>query len=210
MTKYFIFVIILNLAFSSCEKEEDHKPVTAGEYDTDFIFHEFSAPLSIVLIYDSLTNYYNGADSIDLNLDGNFDLKIDQQLQIPHLTDDPTNQLYPYCRLIPSNGLELAVNIQKYPGGLGSYRTVEWIESLNFQDRIDTISNWSEPNTFRYMWCYPLDSFVYTYGNWYEITNSETYIGFRMKVNTDYKYGWIKVNALSRKDIYFISYAIER
>jgi hypothetical protein len=60
------------------------------------------------------------------------------------------------------------------------------------------------------MWCNSSDSFVSYNGFWYEVTNTEMYIGLRMKINSDYKYGWIKVNALSREKITFLSYAIEK
>jgi hypothetical protein len=133
MRKHIFYLSSLLLILGSCRKEEPRNPVMAGEYNTDFIFYQFPTPLAVELKYDSATNYYSGTDSIDINLDGNYDLIIGQHLQIPHLNDNPTNQLYPYCRLTPKNGLELAVNIQKYPGGLGSYKIVEWVDSLNYR-----------------------------------------------------------------------------
>ncbi len=210
MKKIILYLFTLQLILISCGKEEPHKLIMAGEYDSEFIFYHYSNPLKVDLRLDSTTNYYIGTDSIDINLDGDYDLMISQHLQIPHLVDAPTNHLFPYCRLTPINGLELAENTQAYPAGFGTYKTVEWVDSLNFKDRIDDISNWSESLKFRYMWCNPPDSFVNNFSCWYEVTNSEMYIGIRMKIDSDYKYGWIKVDATSREDMFFISYAIEK
>ena len=210
MKKYILLILSLLLILSSCREEKPQNPVMAGEYSTDFIFYQFYTPLTVELKYDSTTNYYSGTDSIDVNLDGNYDLIIKQHLQIPHLSDTPTNQLFPYCKLTPKNGLELAVNIQAYPAGFGTYKTVEWVDSINFQERIDEISDWSESSKSRYMWSNAPDSFVFYNGFWYEVTNSEMYIGLRMKINSDYKYGWIKVKVISREDMRFLSYALEK
>lgn len=194
----------------SCGKEEPQNPVMAGEYDTNFIFHQYSTPKSIDLQYDSVTNYYRGIDSIDVNLDGIYDLIIDQHLQIPHLTNIPTNKIFPYCKLTPINGLELATYLCSYAAGFGTFRKVEWVDSLSFQERIDEISDWSESSVSRYMWSNAPETLSTSTGFWYEVTNSELYIGLRMKENSKYNYGWIKVNALSREHLYILSYAIEK
>jgi hypothetical protein len=60
------------------------------------------------------------------------------------------------------------------------------------------------------MWSNALNFSGSDNGRWYEVLNPEMYIGIRMKVHSDYKYGWIKVNATSRENIQFLSYAIEK
>jgi len=202
----FLFLILLN----SCLKDDDQNPIFAGVYDSNFIYHEYNPPLSVQLMLDSITNYYSGTDSIDINLDGNYDVIISQHLQIPNLTNSPTNQLYPYCRLTPKNRVEVAVNKQMYPAGFGTYETVNWIDSLYFKARIDEISGWAETSKFKYMWCIPPSSFVNYNGFWYNVIDPELYIGIRMKIDSDYKYGWIKVDATSRENMRFMSYAIEK
>ena len=210
MKKYILHILSLLLILSSCRKEEPQNPVMAGEYDTNFIYYQFPTPLVVELKYDSATNYYSGTDSIDVNLDGAYDLIINQHLQIPQLTDIITYELFPYCKLTPKNGLELAVCIQSYPAGFGTYTTVDWVASINFRERIDEITDWSESSKFRFMWCNAPDPFVFYHGFWYEVTNAEMYIGLRMKTNSKYKLGWIKVNALSRENTSILSYAIEK
>lgn len=210
MKNYILLILCLLQILGSCRKDEPQNPILAGEYDTNFIFYQFATPLIVELKYDSLTNYYSGTDSIDVNLDGNYDLIINEHLQVPHLTDNPTNKLFPYYKLTPKNSLEIALNIQAYPAGFGTYKTVGWIASLNQKDRIDNIANWSEPTKFQYLWCNPPDSFVSYNGFWYDVTNPEMYIGMRMKIDSGYEYGWIKVNALSRENMAFLSYAIEK
>lgn len=195
---------------SSCNKEDPQNPVMAGEHDTNFVFHQFPTPLSIDLQYDSLINYYSGIDSIDVNLDGSYDLIISQLLQIPHLTDFPTNKVFPHCNLTPKNGLELALNIRSYGAGFGYFETIKWVESIISQDRIDKISDWSTSVESQYMWSNALNSSGSDNGRWYQVLNPEMYIGLRMKIHSDYKYGWIKVDATSRENIQFLSYAIEK
>jgi hypothetical protein len=210
MKNYILLILCLLQILGSCRKDEPQNPILAGEFDTNFIFYQFATPLIVELKYDSATNYYSGTDSIDVNLDGNYDLIINQHLQIPHLTDHPTNKLFPYYKLTPKNSLEIALNIQAYPAGSGTYKTVGWIASLNQKDRIDNIANWSESTRFHYLWCNPPDIFVSYNGFWYDVTNPEMYIGMRMKIDSVYKYGWIKVDALSRENMAFLSYAIEK
>jgi hypothetical protein len=48
------------------------------------------------------------------------------------------------------------------------------------------------------------------YGPWYNLTNEEKYIGIRMKIGSRFKYGWIKMNVISREDMQFLSYAMEK
>lgn len=206
----FLFLILLN----SCLNDYNQNSVFAGVYDSNFIYHEYTPPLQVKLMLDSITNFYSGTDSIDINLDGDYDIIISQHLQIPHLTSKPTNSLFPYCRLILNNGLEVATKELNYPAGQGSFIYMNWIDSLNLQTRIDNISDWSETSKRRDMWSVPLISPSYVhidnYGFWYKVTNPELYIAIKMKNGSYYKYGWIKVDATKRENMRFVSYAIEK
>jgi hypothetical protein len=108
------------------------------------------------------------------------------------------------------NGLELATKNEKYyfPRQVNS---VDWVDTLQYGSRIDNISEWSSDNNFyRWMWVVPPTAFWGPYGFWYKLTKSEMYIGIRMKVDSRYKFGWIKVNAVLRQNLVFISYVLEK
>jgi hypothetical protein len=203
---YLFFFVLLN----SCSNNDDQNPVFAGEYDSNFIFHEFNPSLSINLKFNKLTDYYEGADSIDINLDEKFDLFIEQQMPIPIDSISPTNSKYPFFKLTPKNSLELAERYFVYPAGHGYTQKVSWIDTLSVHQRINNIQYWSKTTEFRLMWGIPPSTFGTSFGFWYDVTKPELYVGIRMKNGSDYKYGWIKVDATSKENMLFMSYAIEK
>lgn len=206
---YSIFVFLL--FFYSCKKEEYRNPVFAGVYDSSFTFHEFNPPLKVNLKLDSLNNFYIGADSLDINLDGNFDLIIKQRMYLDITKPNYyTYDTYPYCLLTFRNGLEFSKKNQYYIQGHGQYGTNVGIDTLNYKNRIDNISEWSGTDTNAAMWLDPDSPRSSSNGVWFYLTNAEKYIGIRMKINSRFKYGWIKVNEVSRENISFISYALEK
>ena len=52
-------------------------------------------------------------------------------------------------------------------------------------------------------------SVFWTYGSWYVMTNTETYVGIRKTTDTGYKFGWIKFKVYSRDNFEILSYGIE-
>lgn len=210
MKKNLYYILVVLLFLSACKKEEPRKAVAAGIYDTGFVFHEFSSPLKVELTLDPLTDNYIGNDSIDINLDGVYDLVISQRIHIPPPSGIPSWEQFPYYRLTLKNGLEVATKTESYPVGMGQSDDVNWIDSLNYKSSIDKISEWSDSNTTRTMWAIPPITQAVTYGPWYNLTNAVKYVAIRMKVGKQYKLGWIKVNEISRENILFISYAIEK
>jgi len=210
--KAILFYILILLLFSySCKKEEYREPVYAGIYDSTFTLHEFSPPLKVNLKLDTLNNFYFGADSMDINLDGKFDLIIKQRLYLDkiqpiQLTDDDN----PYCLLKFKNGLEFSTIIEYIIRGQGDVGHKIGIDPISTYHRIDNISDWSGNVTSAAMWLEPASNYYNSNGSWYDFTNTEKYIGIRMKINSQYKYGWIRVNEISRENISFISYAIEK
>jgi len=204
------YISILLLFFYSCKKEQYRVPVFAGIYDSTFTYHEYTPPLKVNLKLYSQNNFYVGADSLDINSDGNFDLIIKQRMYLDkiqpiYLTDDNN----PYCLLVFKNGLEFSTKIEYIYRGQGDVGHKIGIDTLSYDSRIDNISEWSGDVTNAAMWLEPSSNFYNSRGNWYFLTNAEMYIGLRMKINSRYKFGWIKVNELSRENISFISYAIE-
>jgi hypothetical protein len=208
---YYIFIFLF--ISSSCSKEETRQAVIAGIYDTSFIYGELSPPLKVELTLDTLTDNYQGNDSIDINQDGVYDLFISQRIHFPPPSGTPTWEQFPYYRLTSRNGLEVATKTESYPVGMGQYNSVNWVDALNYENRIDNISEWSGSNVVRTMWAIPPIStygFALTNGPWYNLTNVIKYIGIRMKIGSRYKYGWIKMNEISRENMLFLSYALEK
>lgn len=211
MKTYFKFVLILLFFSASCKKEDVGKQVFAGVYDSTSSFTEFTPPHKVNGTLNPLTNCLLGADSIDINMDGNFDLIIKQRIFLDvNLSNHITTENYPYCWLTVKNGLEFASKLEKYATGHGQYGTAHWVDTLNYEMRIDDIPEWSGTNTTFSMWVVPPTSFWGSFGCWYALTNEEKYIGIRMKVGSRYKYGWIKVNEISRENISFVSFALEK
>lgn len=208
--KTFVKCLILFLVLLSCEKEDDRKPVLAGVYDNDFIFHEFSPALKVDLKLDTLNNYYHGSDSMDINLDGSYDLIISQRILTDTANPDRSNyKNYPFCRLTLKNGLQVATKKECFPVGHGQTSEVNWVDTLQYQTRIDNFEQWSS-NISHMMWAVPPTIFWGSDGCWYNLVNAERYIGIRMKINSRYKFGWIKVHQTSREEVSYISFALEK
>lgn len=202
-------ILIILLISSSCKKEESRKHIFAGIDDSTFTLHEFSPPLKVELTLDTLTDNYQGSDSIDINQDGVYDIIISHRIHLPPESGTPSYEHFPYFRLTLKNGLQVATKVQSYPVGHGQLNDIHWVDALNYETRIDAWPDWTEKNVFQLMWAIPPVGSA-PYGPWYDLTNEEKYIGIRMKINSQYKYGWIKVNEVSRENIQFISYAIEK
>jgi hypothetical protein len=205
-----ICILFFLILFFSCEKDESRKAVYAGIYDTTYIYYEFVPPLKVLIQWDSLNYYGDGKDSIDLNLDGNFDLVISFHLLNwdSFISSNDHNPKFPYYKLIPKNGLEFVS--QKESIGVHENSTVSmiWIDTIQFNERIDNISSWSSNETN--MWSSTYYDNLFSNGCWFTLNNTEMYIGLRMKKDSIYKYGWIKVNGISRENILFLSYALEK
>lgn len=205
-----INILILLFFLCACKKEDDRKAVTAGVYDSTFNYHDFNPVFKISLKFDSLSNTNSGADSIDFDLDGNFDLIINQRIL---LAANPLSHItsvnYPFCRLTLKNGLEVAIKNEIYGIGLGQTSNLDWVDTIQYKGRIDNLSNWSNANTKVWMYVVPPTIYWGSNGCWYNFTNTERYVGIRMKINSRFKFGWIRVNELSSENILFISYALE-
>ena len=197
----------------SCSKEGCEKPVYAGVYNSDFIYHEFENPLEIKLKPDTVLRLCSGSDSIDINLDGKFDLFIKQLLSLDYGSEDRNIFDYddfPYCKLYLKNTLEVATKLELYPRVRNESGKLYWTDTLKLNTRIDEYADWSGGDESTKMWTVYPKVFPVTYGCWYNISSQEKYVGIRMKIHSRYKYGWIKVNQMIRDSIKFVSYAIEK
>jgi hypothetical protein len=212
--KFGFYIFIFALLFCSCNKNDNNKheprkPVLAGINDFDMIYNEFNPPFQVNFNSDSMLKY--GADSIDLNLDGKFDLMISQRFFIDWHDSLQINYYnYPYCKLTLKNDLVVAKKNEVFYIGLGQTSNVDWVDTLYFEYRIDNIPEWSEANSYIWMWVIPPTEFWGSYGSWYNLSNAIRYIGIRMKIDSDHKFGWIKLKQINRENLEFLSYAIEK
>jgi hypothetical protein len=206
-----ISIFFLALIISSCEKDEYKKPILAGILDSGMLFYEFNPALHVNHKSDSLLNYRYGTDSMDLNLDGKFDLIISQRFFIDWNSSNQINDRnYPFCKLTLRNSLEVVKKTEIYYIGLGQTSSVDWVDALLFEKRIENSTEWSGTNINIWMWVIPPTVFWGSYGSWYTLVDMERYVGIRMKIDSTYKNGWIKINQINRENLVFICFAIEK
>lgn len=217
MTKIIYLVLLIfftGFTIVSCIKDSDDlnnvnsvsiPEVYAGVYDTSFHYSEFVPPHGISIIWDAQNLYGIGYDSLDIDSDGTHDLKISLQIlnqDSLHLLTGMPNP-FPSCVLNSKNGLEIAFYSESYPIGLGQTSTTIFVDRLEFNERIDMISDWG---TNINMWAEnPGGAGTPPFGDWY-YASSENYVALKLTGND---YGWIKIDASDPKDPKFVSYALQ-
>ena len=202
---------MLLLVLTACSDDKEaalHTTVSAGIINEGMFHHLFDPALQINYQYDSLGHFHYGADSIDLNFDGDFDILINQRVCPDDIPISVTN--YSYFSVTASNGWQLASKKESYPLGLSQWGTIFWVDTLLYNDRLDNYPLWSSTGESRWMWVVPPVPFEGTNGCWYNLTNVERYIGIRLQSGQAYKYGWIKVFAVDRGNYLFKEYAFEK
>jgi hypothetical protein len=210
MKNYFYPILLSFILFISCEKENIRKEVFAGVYDSTYTFYEYMPDHIIELFSDSLNLYEDGSDSIDINSDNKNDLIIYIRLTSYNSYSEVYNKyIYPYCILEMHNGLEVATKYESYPVGHGITQNQSWVDTLCYNKRIENITNWSGTDNSQLMWIIPPVPVYYSNGCWYDI-NKTRYVGLRMMIESNYKYGWIKIHGLPSNNIRLISYAFEK
>ncbi len=211
-----ILWLIILTSFISCNDEfKNTNFVLAGMCDSSYIYHEYLPPLAVKTELNITTGFYEGTDSIDLNLDGNFDLIISLRLHPNDTIYEKGKSLYyPTCRMDLKNGFEVAIKKMNYSCGHGYCNQTPFIEAFEYGSDVSRFSEWSEGETNQTLWnIFP--PYVGYPGGWWSFVKSEDmFIGFRHKHNGPkntfyYYYGWIKVNALDHQNMTFTSYAME-
>jgi hypothetical protein len=168
--------------------------VFAGMYDTTFNYVELDPIFTPTINWDDDKLYGSGYDSLDINRDGLHDLFIRMRLinydSIHLMTGGP--RYFPMCTFELKNGFEIAM----YGEGVllvhGGSQTTYFVDVLDLEERIDTLSNWYDENALQIKFWAENDGGVGRppYGEWYEV-NSVKYIGIRKDQN---KHGWIKID----------------
>lgn len=208
----FAYCLLISVLILSCSKEDadDSNPVGseavfAGKYDSSFSYYDFDPDFQIPIVWDSLRLYGGGYDSLDLDSDGHFDLYVTLSLLNPdsmHLMNGLPNP-FPFCRVETSGEFECAYYSESYPIGLGQTGTASFVDRLDFEERLDTLSDWRAQGR---MWQEnPGYAGNPPFGEW-AFAVSTHYIGIK---NAENKYGWIEVDASDPENLSFLSCAFQ-
>jgi|TARA_B100000530_G_scaffold317084_1_gene247875 hypothetical protein len=186
---------------NSCEMCECIVSVFAGVYDDTFIYYELPLPLEIEMVWDIENLYFSGEGSIDIDLDGNNDIKFD----IGGYNEENLNEyplIFNHCTVTTLNNFEVLYYTETFYGGMGFVANLDVVSRLDFNEGIDGSTNWySGSNSFIRMFYENPASMPY--GNWYG-ANGIFYIG----IKKNNKYGWIKLEMFDGWPT-IISYAIQ-
>lgn len=169
------------------------KEVFAGRYDNSFMVHNFNPPLEISINWDAQNLYGYGQDSIDIDLDNNYDLVFQLNIINPdsiHLLNGMPDP-FPNLRIRLKNGFEIAFCTESYYVGLGQTNTANFADTLAMDERVDLLNDWySGPQNAIAMWQENPGSMNPSYGPWY-YTSKLMYIGIRKDKE---HCGWIAVD----------------
>ncbi len=223
LDKSIFLSIIFLLLLCSCDKEKEERiPVMAGTSNNDMLYYEYNPPLELQLQLYTLKKIKLGIDSIDIDLDGNFDIIINQRIFLDWSDDFNRSYLekdnFPFIGLRLKNGFEVAYKWIEVNVGQGYFNSISLVDALPYEARVDKIDNWCDSSVSSYfgsqngqiwLWGAPPSTF-WTYGTWYGMTNRETYLGIRKKTNSEYKLGWVKIKVFNHDKFEILSYTIEK
>ncbi len=184
-------------------------PVYAGSAGTFMTQAEFDPPFKMVYEYDTDTNFYFGEDSLDLDLDGKYDLGVRVRFtekNIPAINVDSNS----YASILPKNGLEILFNSELCPLGLGVSYSYHWVDTLRYKDRIDDRHEMFEPAEGLPMWSLMRPMYECSQGCWVDVADRQLFIGIRKATDSTFKYGWIRVQVHSRIDFELVGYAMQQ
>tara|TARA_B100000902_G_C27301783_1_gene913252 strand:+ start:1417 stop:2100 length:684 start_codon:yes stop_codon:yes gene_type:complete len=223
-----IFLLLIFLCLLSCEKDNEDScenllcnlycdngyvlnengceicqcivSVFAGVYDAMFYYYELSPPMEIEKVWDNENLYFEGEEFIDLDADGNNDIKFD----IGGYNEDKLNEypfIFNHCTVTTFNNFEVFYYTETFYGGMGFVANEDFVSRLDFNELINGDANWySGSNSIRMFY---ENLYSMPYGDWYN-SNGIYYIGIRK----NHKYGWIQFEMFDGWPT-IISYALE-
>lgn len=208
--KYLALIVFVILF--SCDKNHIQYGIVAGQHDSGFVFKEFSPSKQIATILDTVIYYKNGAYSLDVDQDGTFDLFFELRLSTNksvHKIGD--TYYYPYLKVRCANNFEVVIEYMVENCGHGFCSQKAFVAGLQMNDIINNQLEWSGTQNKITIWIEPPIP-NYALGWWYYYKNEVRYLAFRKKVGENprreiYKYGWIKINCTSFRDMLFESFA---
>ncbi|MFT6746819.1 MAG: hypothetical protein ACJAZ2_001163 [Glaciecola sp.] len=180
--------------------------VFAGKYDSTFVKNDFIPSFELTMTWDSLNLYGAGYDSLDIDLDGTYDVYLKMSLvnyDNGQLLSGYPNP-FPNCKITSSGEYEFSLYPEYYPIGMRQYRFDDLVDRLDYNERIDTLSKWGLEKA---MWQdNPGNPDNPASGDW-KIASSIYYIAVR-KSGT--KYGWVEVDASNPENPKFVSCALQK
>jgi hypothetical protein len=210
---YLTFICIICFYFISCKKDKvnEQPQVYAGIVDSEMVYQKLEPSIEIKLDPDTLLNYSTDIDSVDLDKDGSFDLFISaRQIYGPNDSLQNSFEDYPYCKMVLKNGFEIATITEHFPTGLGTTGSTEWVDTIHLNNPIGPDLQWSGTNTYRWMWVVPPTEFWGSYGVWYLLSDAELYVGLRLSEASVSKFGWLKIEQVSRVHLKLTEYAFAK
>lgn len=214
MTNPIILLGLFTLLVVSCKKDNETnnsnnatptKNILAGINDGTFSSYDYQPNLEVALVWDAQNLYGAGSDSIDLDMNGSYDLFVVLNV----LNNDSTHLLggalpnpFPVCSMSTSSEFQLAFYTVGYAIGMGQTSSASFIDRLNLSERIDLLTDWRHSGV---LWQQnPGSAGTPPFGDWYSATSSN-YIGIKQNGN---KYGWIEVDASDPYRPKFVRYVI--
>lgn len=209
LTALLFFSLIL---VSSCSKEVEETQnstsspqIKAGVYDGTYEYHDYQPGIQATINWDAQNLYGYAYDSIDLDLNGSYDLYITinaLNMDSAYLLQGALPNPFPNITLSTPTEFEIGKYTETYPIGLGQTATVEFADRLDYDERVDVITNWNSGCT---MW-QSNPTATMPYGDWYS-ANATYYLGVRKNGSL---YGWIEVDATDSGNPIFESFAIQQ
>ncbi|NQX91314.1 MAG: hypothetical protein HRT74_04120 [Flavobacteriales bacterium] len=204
-----ILIGIPLLLLLSCSKDESvvecesgtPSNVFAGVYDDSFIFTEPSTPLELNITYDQQNLYGEGEDSLDIDMDGIFDLKLTLQIineDSLHLVETMPNP-FPNLKVTDLNNIAIAKYPEFFPIGMGQSGTAWYASMLEYEEQINILTEWDD--SIKLWGENPANI---PYGNWYT-ASEENYLAIKISD----KYGWIRIDGSSLQNPRIVSYAAQ-
>ena len=197
------------LSLLSCKKDTPLSPeipahIKAGNED-NMVYTEYGQPIALIYTSHDSTVYSKfGNDSIDVDLDGVYDFILNSKS--PYQMEYNVPQSF-YYSLQPVSNIELAYTEEILVTKYGNFKDY-WVNGYNHNDHISKEDQvWR--NTTTYFWEFNPMLPSASKGPWFDGSHGTRYVGIRKKVNHQYKYGWVKINHVSRDEIYFVGYALE-
>lgn len=216
-----LYLILLPVLLSiACNKDDSDEKITyinAGVQDSNFEFHKFTSPISIVATMDMGGYAMFALDTIALELKGTTHYLFTRlmyanpdSLAILNQKDSFVLQAF---EIRSFDGLQIATETKSYYVGQGHSTDLKFVKSYGKNQLIYSNENWTSTNisTFTWfsLWDMPLNmhSTILNYdgGSWYNVP-AIRYIGF--KLNS--KSGWIEVDLSNKYNPKFKGYAIQK
>ena len=195
-----LFFLVFILLVVSCETDkveidlDNSTHVHAGLYNSDFYYYKFQEDSLLELNYKRCGSSI-ALGSFDIDFDQTIDLALEEFVYVHNIDTfnkccPPPFECYPplnYTTLLihDSSNFQLC---GKEPDTSLAYRNNVYIDTLNYNIRLDTMEYWYDNSKLTYLF----DLKRSNAGPWRTITEDK-YVGLRKPMEGIYKYGWIKI-----------------